>query len=104
MVVFDPISTLGQMMAPPPIQTLSPIFHGTGKFRAFDSFNCFQWMVGGIDLNQWPQKNILSDPDIIAVEENAIEIRKEIVSHFDMKSIIAEKWRLNINVSSTFPQ
>jgi hypothetical protein len=61
-------------------------------------------VIGSIDLNLRAEKNSVAYFNIIAIQENTIEIRKKIVPHFNMGSVIAKKWRLYINVSACFAE
>lgn len=59
-------------------------------------------MVGGVNLNVWPAKDVIANFNSIAIENDAAKIHVKFVTYINIAAVVAVKRRLDFNVRANF--
>jgi hypothetical protein len=82
------------MMAPPPTHTSEPIKTGLASSRQV-RLSCADGMSSGIDLDRWAEKDVAPDLHMHDVEDDAVEVKKDLRAKCDVEAVVAKERRLN---------
>jgi len=50
-------------------------------------------MIGGKDLNPWPDLGVVADRDLDDIQNDAVEVEEYAGTETDIETVIAVKWR-----------
>ena len=90
--------TPGQIIEPPPSQTLSPIVIGEASSLVVSLVSRSIWMMSSINLNLGRNQDIVADVDSITIKNCAVIIDIQIVTGGDIAAIVTVKGRSNCEI------
>jgi hypothetical protein len=88
---LSPILTPGRIIAPRPIHTLRPMRIGRPNSNPEALLTASQWVIGGEDLNPWPDPRLFTNDDLYDIEDHAVEVQEHTRTETDVEALVAVK-------------